>query len=404
LARNKQPHICETELHSLHNSNEPHPEDAPPEYQSEVDFPMDVGPPALEATTSAAPTYLSHEDEAHESEAPSQTNDIQINPEILPAKDEEKRRKRIIRYTIIGYCTFRAMVTSIVNILSLIDKHTTPSAPSTVLLILVSTQITASNQSLSRILRLLLSLDILLLAVSFTIVSFAPMSSATYPSYGSLTISGGNCPVYASNCHKQTTHWDEIGCGHYTTYIGADNNDDEEPQDQFYHPYAKSGSVNSGANALKVVEWVITIFGTIWLLSVLFQLWEARHLFSAQRRETKRVEGPQKSRRRCAPNLFFMLILFGVFGAFVAMFMSIGGHMSQALGTHHATFIDSFGPVVPSNTTLDNEGYVSSVDYWGNSTSWSDCFTVTAPRSGSGFWNQWVTQNKHSLYRIAAGV
>ena len=82
--------------------------------------------------------------------------------------------------------------------------------------------------------------------------------------------------------------------------------------------------------------------------------------------------------------------------------------MSQALSPHHAVYMDSIGPAVNVNGTFgtDSSGnqYYTSVAYWGNSTSWSDCFTLTSPTSGNGFWSEWVQQNRASVYRVAAGV
>jgi len=82
--------------------------------------------------------------------------------------------------------------------------------------------------------------------------------------------------------------------------------------------------------------------------------------------------------------------------------------MSQALGTHHSVFIDSFGPMVSTNQTYGEDSYgynnTLSTQYWGNSTSWSDCFVVENPKSGNGWWSEWVEQNRGRLWRIPAGV
>ena len=69
-------------------------------------------------------------------------------------------------------------------------------------------------------------------------------------------------------------------------------------------------------------------------------------------------------------------------GAFVASCMSIGAHMSQSLGSHHTTYIDSFGPVASANITENLDYVVTSVTW--NTTSWSDCFVLSAPTSPNG--------------------
>ena len=59
---------------------------------------------------------------------------------------------------------------------------------------------------------MILTTDIILVAFAFSTVVFAPIgirtSTLTYdcPAYGNLTIAGGTCPLYASNCVWQTTH------------------------------------------------------------------------------------------------------------------------------------------------------------------------------------------------------
>ena len=82
--------------------------------------------------------------------------------------------------------------------------------------------------------------------------------------------------------------------------------------------------------------------------------------------------------------------------------------MSQALTPHHSVYMDSIGPAIAVNRTTD-VGMVgnvdfTSVDYWGNTTSWRDCFTLTSPTSGNGFWREWVQWNRRSIYHVAAGV
>jgi hypothetical protein len=82
--------------------------------------------------------------------------------------------------------------------------------------------------------------------------------------------------------------------------------------------------------------------------------------------------------------------------------------MSQELTKHHAVFMDSIGPAVKVNGTVNSDGfggeYYTTVDYWGNASSWSDCFTLASPTSGDGFLSDWMVQNRASIFRIAAGL
>ncbi|PMD34194.1 hypothetical protein L207DRAFT_534548 [Hyaloscypha variabilis F] len=338
-------------------------------------------------------------------------------PRATASWDTSPRRKAL-DITFITYSTYRAVVAFTIQLLSIIDKHTPSCAPSNLLLILVSIQILLSNVAFPRSLRLILTIDTLLVALAFTAASYGPLhntkpsgnyvplaySPSNIPWYGQLNITGGICSVYASNCIKQTSHWDQVGCGNYTQIIDyEDTDEDADPTTGFFTPYATKGDLNTSSNPINIVEAVIFVFGTIWLLGTVWQVYEIRYIIWPRSRDR---QGPK--RNDCANALMGMVTLFGVIGAFVAAWMSIGAHMSQALGYHRSTFLDSFGPEVNTNQTfeVDPDGFnhTFTSQYWGNSTSWSDCFVVENPRSGNGWWSEWVEQNRRRLWRIPAGV
>lgn len=412
FGRKKAHPATETELESLHK---PRTNEEPPPYSSvgsydNSDFAIppndDFFPDHHEESFEPAPPELRPRTQAQLKLAEEERNTRPVSPV-----------RKALDIIFVVFSTYRAAVAFTIQLLGLIDKHAPSCAPSNLLLILVSIQIMLSNVSLPRLTRFILSIDVLLVAIAFTAAAYAPLanprnssyaplnaSTRAYPSYGELNITGGNCVVYASNCFKQTTHWINVGCGNYTQVIDYDNSDDDEnPTTGFFTPYATSGSLNTSMNALNIVEAIIYVFGTIWLFSSAWQIYEIRYIIkprSPYRQKTKRGE--------CANMLLGLVTLFGVMGAFVAALMSIGGHMSQALGSHHSVFLDSFGPEVVTNQTFgrDSYGYNStrSSEYWGNATSWSDCFAVEAPRSGDGWWGEWVEQNRGALFRIPAGV
>lgn len=399
--------------HELESLQRPKASDDPPPYTSANSYDnSDFAVPANDDF------YPDHDDASIQDIPPPRT--ITPPPSVEGTWDVSPRRK-VLDIILITFSTYRACVAIAIQLLSLIDKRTPSCAPSNLLLVLVSVQILLSNISLPRKLRLLLTTDTLFLALAFTTAAYAPLSNpkaapnlyfslssspGSYPWYGQLNLTGGRvgCANYASNCIQQSHHWSSVGCGNWTTIIDyEDGDDDENPTTGFFAPYATSGDINTSANPINIVEAVIFVFGTIWLLSTAWQIYEIRYIFwprSPYRQQSKRGE--------CANTLLGMVTLFGIMGAFVATFMTIGAHMSQALGHHHSVFIDSFGPVVTTNQTfgLDRNGYNETVasQYWGNATSWSDCFTLQAPRSGDGWWSEWVAQNRGRLWRIPAGV
>jgi hypothetical protein len=322
--------------------------------------------------------------------------------------------KKVIVIIICAYSTFRAITGFTIALAGLINYTTPPPAPSILLLLLLSIQIPLSNRSLPRLMTLIYTTAALLTTLAFLIVSYMPLSSLSLvPKYASLSIRGGNCPVAASDCHSQTTHWSVVGCANYTYYTDLEDSDsDEIPEAQFYPPYATHSDVNQNtSNALLTVETVILAFGTLWLLSVLLHLWEARHLFvhpvlSNLLRPQPPVPQTGRSRGRTGAACTGIVTLLGIVGAVVAAVMSFAAHVSQATGTpgHAVTYIDSLGPGTWANFTEDSTGYVVGTDYWGNATDWNDCFTVVSPTVGTG-WAEWAGQNGGwEWVRVVAGL
>ena len=92
------------------------------------------------------------------------------------SKWPESRSRQIWGSVFISYSTYRAVVAFIVNVQGLIDNHTSASAPSNLLILLVSIQVLAANYSVPRILRGVLTADIVLVSAAFVITSFASFS------------------------------------------------------------------------------------------------------------------------------------------------------------------------------------------------------------------------------------
>jgi hypothetical protein len=348
-----------------------------------------------------------HEDPFADSEANTLYDSIlEHSPE---PKWTESQSLKLVMILICLYFTFRAVVALIINFEGVINNRTTASAPSILLLLLISTQIFASNRNLPRLMSLIFTIDTVLVSIAFLIASYAPLSARNVSRYGYLDLTGGTCAVYAGDCQSQASHWSVVGCANFTLYPDLEDDDnDETPTSKFYVPYATSGDINSAStNALHTIEAVIFVGGTAWLFTVLFQLYEARHLFtnSSMPRMLRPLGAPpQQGRGSAGTGCMGLVVLLGIIGAFLATIISMAGHMSQALGSHSTTYIDSIGAGTRTNFTWNSHHVATSSVYWGNATNWNDCFTVQAPRSGNGFWNQWVEQNSNSLYRLAAGL
>jgi hypothetical protein len=177
--------------------------------------------------------------------------------------------------------------------------------------------------------------------------------------------------------------------------------------------------MNISANALHIVETVLIIFGTLWLLTVLLNVYEACHLFMppATWSNMLRPQGPipkahefvgdpQRARGRRGAACTSLVTILGIMGAFVAAIMSLAAHVSQATGVpgHSTTYIDSFGPGTWANFTLDQNSVVNGTSFAGNVTDWNDCFTVSAPVLGTG-WAEWRDANGGWVWvRVVAGL
>ncbi|KAF4625705.1 hypothetical protein G7Y89_g12460 [Cudoniella acicularis] len=254
--RRRESHICETELHTLHT------DDAPPEYTIVV---KDVESPPQEILPSVNPDDITP---------------MVVEPDYTSRWDKTPRSK-LIFIVIIIYCTFRAATATAVTLQSYLTHNTSVAAPCLLFFALVSTQFILTNLSLPRLMRLLLTLDVLLLFLAFLATSFIPYTKNgdNLPFYAHITTLGGNCPVYASDCYNQAPHWSTFGCGKWTPLQDVDGDDDARPGNGYYPPYASKDDFNYYSNPIHIIESIIIVFGSIWLLSVVFQLWEARHLF-----------------------------------------------------------------------------------------------------------------------------
>lgn len=313
--------IHETELENLHKKGVPmHKErknsfDPPPPYMSEAGsvfeepVPEPVHPPEM---TSA----IAEEDIGA--------------PEVIEETRkgewwEESRSRKIVGTIFVVYSTFRAVTALVVNVQALIDHHTSASAPSVLLLLLVSIQMLTANYSIPRLIRGILTIDILLVATAFLIAAFASLANnQNYPAYAQLALAGGTCPFYTSNCHSQATHWDVVGCGNYISLANPDDQGQDYPAPTgFFDPYTsdQGNDLNTKMNSIHIVEAIVTVFGLIWLLTAIFQIYEGRYLVwpRKERRRGRYLNGAGD--QPCGVTLMGMTALLGIIGAFVATFM-----------------------------------------------------------------------------------
>jgi hypothetical protein len=335
-------------------------------------------------------------------------------------------------YITVLYCTFRAVSAIYLCLETRIYNKSPLPAPSTVLLALIATQIVHCNFNHHPITRLILTLDILALSISFGFCSYL-LGTSGWSRYGTLFLAGGNCPVPASDCRVQAAAWLSVGCDQWTSqpwsYMAVSSG---SPQ-QFNIPYSVGGNIND-VNSLRNTEEGVIIIGTIWFFFAFSQLCDVFNIladiFSGSKRTTstfgrqksvstgllaifaqlhpRRLFTPKKSKVRTdiQRNMYYWIIGAGILVAALTMCMGIGGHAYQMNNKQKAEYLDCFGPAVGTNLTFNSQGVLVGTHFTGNATSWCDCFEIRAPGSKSGFWSEWVAQNSHSgsLYRIAGGL
>lgn len=319
------------------------------------------------------------------------------------------------------YSTARCAIALILSLKVLITKSGSHSASSSLLLLLLSVQTFITNRSIPRLMNIILVLDSLLASTAFIIASFDRRGQY----YGELNLAGGNCPAYAPNCVAQAPYWDKVGCGS-TVFPSVHTDTDDYGNDCAYHnpncgdntypPFGQLGDALSGYNVLFIMETVIAVFGTIWLITVLVTLYKSHNLFTGSWSDLFKPvgkEGPRtktgSGRQRMGWKAVLLFSLFGILGAFVVTILTISAHMAQELRSRRLTYLDSFGPSVGSEFTMSgsgvNGGNVSTaVGGTVGNESWTDCFVVQTPSSGNGFWDLWFRQNIENAYRTAAAL
>lgn len=209
-------------------------------------------------------------------------------------------------------------------------------------------------------------------------------------------------------------------------------------------PYQNTGDLNvkTGMNTLHAVEMVVVILGTAWWFVVLAMFGEVfgllkecfrfdggagrggmmfeedgrqRSVFGAVKalflsllpfRHRNSTSNTVQRQATKSQGQYDIILIYGLYFAFLITLMAIGGHASQMNKKLSTTYLESFGPQVGTNFTYSENGVITGSEYWGNETSWSDCFTVRAPGSRSGFWREWLQSNGGSgkIARIVAGL
>jgi len=338
-----------------------------------------------------------------------------LTPRLIPWRMFEMSTTHIIVIMVsFLYSTARCAIALILSLRVLITKTGSHSAPSSLLLLVLSVQTSITNRSIPRIMNMMLVLDSLVASAAFVIASFDRRGQY----YGEVKLSGGNCPAYAPNCVAQSPHWIKVGCGAMVFPKQNTNNYDNcayhNPNcgDSFYPPFGQLGDAMAGHNVLFMMETVIAIFGAIWLITVVVTLYKLHNIFTGSWSDLFKPvgkKGPGKKtetgRNRLGWKAVILFPIFGMLGAFVVTILTISAHMAQELKSRRLTYLDSWGPSVGSSFVMGGSGNVSVVygESVGNE-SWTDCFVVQTPSSGNGFWDLWFQQNVQSIYRTAAAL
>jgi hypothetical protein len=89
------------------------------------------------------------------------------------------------------------------------------------------------------------------------------------------------------------------------------------------------------------------------------------------------------------------------------------GHIFDEVAPYPFTFVDSFGPPINTSVFTSTAGSVAwdqshdsprnfSLFYGGNSTTWSDCFTLQPRKSADGNINLWWNDQESKVFRVLA--
>jgi hypothetical protein len=336
---------------------------------------------------------------------------------------QDSLKNKIVVLISIVYNTLRAVFAAVTALQVAITHNGTHAAVSSLFLLYLSIQTFMANRKIPRIITFLLVIDLLLVGIAFLVTTWDFKSHT----YGDAVIMGGNCPqtpAYAPDCKTQLAQWSMVGCGttvgpRHMVSTGSSHKQSPNPNvgATYYPPYTSAGDINSGVK-LRIIEAVIGALGTFWVaVTLLLTVYEAiRTFFTAEslfhllwpipyddKFTTSRKTGKTRMRMGWAAMSFFAFFALG--GAIIVSILSIAGHSVGETHLYSATYIDSFGPAVTLNFTHSSGSTGSSTStltspIGGNATSWTDCFTVTLPRSPTGFFSEWLEHSTFAAIRL----
>ena len=291
------------------------------------------------------------------------------------------------------WTSFRVMLAFALSVKVAMTGKGTHSNPSSLLILLISTQTFLASRAMPRIMNFILLFNTVAASVAFLLASYDHRHGTYY--YGQYSIEGGNCAQFARDCGNQYTRWTAVGCGPYPAISSTQLNYNKSM------PHATAEDFNDSLNVLHQAESAMSIFGCLWLLTVVGTAYGCRHLLG--HRLTAWFQPVERDMQHSRLAIALLVSLFGIFFAVVIAIVSIVVHYEQANRHYSATFLDSFGPKGPVNLTHSKYGTPSG-QYWGDSHHWSDCFNVSTPLSHDGFWTLWWESTTDRVIRSIGGI
>ena len=291
------------------------------------------------------------------------------------------------------WSSFRALLAFALSVKVAVTGKGTHSAPSSLLILLISTQTFLASRAMPRIMNFLLLLDTVAASLAFLLAAYDHRDGTYY--YGEYSVEGGNCPQYSSDCAQQFTRWREVGCGPWPAITST------QTQYNKSIPHATDSDFNYSLNVLHQAEAAISVFGCIWLLTVVGTVYGCRHLLGSHL--TAWFQPVERDMAHSRLAIALLASFFGVFFAVIIAIVSIVVHWKQATHQYTATFLDGFGHMAPVNLTYASPHLVNGSHYWGDAHHWTDCFNVSTPLSHDGFWTLWWESNFDSVARTIFG-
>jgi hypothetical protein len=284
-------------------------------------------------------------------------------------------------------------------------------APTNIIILMMSVQTYLGGRGMPRFINLLLALDVVVCYIAFLIAMFGPFNAEHY--YGKIGVTGGSCPYFDKN-YCEPDFWPTVGCTTNSTWNatvmgyphGSARTHDPDPN------RATGAHANVLVSVERIVGTISAVYGAVTLFSIVPMFFIVSKASDLLR--------PLDTIKMARTGKWIHMMGKIAFGIMVVLaLITVPAHIAVELNPPSFKYIDTFGPPI-NITVFTNFSYPGSVAFQqshkppytdfeapflgGNSTSWSDCFTVQPPKDKLGHLRDWWGMQQDQVLTALSGV